>query len=190
MQAAVGNLPVTDVYLSPSTKKLLVRLADTCERSELKHILIGYQWHWVILCCHRVSGWLMHQYKCLRQKRQSDHFYFIFFLKPCILVFDMAVFKQYWLFIVLAFCHSIIRITVKRLFLKHYIHDLFSPRSALTCLKVDPVALLSSEKSGKVRGLIITMKGSLFCTMLLYSRPRKRPICGWHAAQEVEWLDW
>ena len=126
MQAAVGNLPVTDVYLSPSTKKLLVRLADTCERSELKHILIGYQWHWVILCCHRVSGWLMHQYKCLRQKRQSDHFYFIFFLKPCILVFDMAVFKRYWLFIVLAFCHSIIRITLKRLFLKHYIHDLFS----------------------------------------------------------------
>ncbi|CAL8380049.1 unnamed protein product [Arctogadus glacialis] len=67
LKAAVGNLPVTDVYLSPSTKKLLVRLADTCERS------------------------------------------------------------------------------------------------ALTCLKVDPVALLSNEKSGKVRGLIITMKGDPDC---------------------------
>ena len=56
IQAAVGNLPVTDVYLSPSTKKLLVRLADTCERSELKHILMGYQWNCVILCHHCVSG--------------------------------------------------------------------------------------------------------------------------------------
>ncbi|CAL8243484.1 unnamed protein product [Lota lota] len=67
IKAAIGNLPVQDVCLSPSTKKLLIRLADTCERS------------------------------------------------------------------------------------------------ALTGLKVDPVALLSNEKSGKVKGLIITMKGAPDC---------------------------
>ncbi|KAI3377090.1 hypothetical protein L3Q82_000290 [Scortum barcoo] len=33
-------------------------------------------------------------------------------------------------------------------------------RSVLTSLKVDPVALQSSERSGRVKGLIITMKGS------------------------------
>ncbi|KAJ3592796.1 hypothetical protein NHX12_005135 [Muraenolepis orangiensis] len=64
VKAAVGHLPVQDVYLSPSTKKLLIRLADTCDRS------------------------------------------------------------------------------------------------ALTGLKVDPAALLSNEKSGKVKGVIITMKGA------------------------------
>lgn len=32
-------------------------------------------------------------------------------------------------------------------------------RSVLTGLKVDPVALLSSETSGRVKGLIITLKG-------------------------------
>lgn len=33
-------------------------------------------------------------------------------------------------------------------------------RSVLTSLKVDPVALQSSEKTGRVKGLIITMKGN------------------------------
>ncbi|TNN56267.1 Phenazine biosynthesis-like domain-containing protein [Liparis tanakae] len=33
-------------------------------------------------------------------------------------------------------------------------------RSVLTGLKVDPVALQSSERSGRVKGLILTMKGS------------------------------
>ncbi|KAM4593796.1 phenazine biosynthesis-like domain-containing protein [Odontesthes bonariensis] len=36
-------------------------------------------------------------------------------------------------------------------------------RSVLTSLKVDPFALLNSETSGKVKGLIITMKGSPDC---------------------------
>ncbi|KAM6943302.1 phenazine biosynthesis-like domain-containing protein [Xenentodon cancila] len=34
-------------------------------------------------------------------------------------------------------------------------------RSVLTGLKVDPIALLNSETSGRVKGLIVTMKGSL-----------------------------
>ena len=36
-QAAVGNLPVQDVYLSSSTNKLMVRLADSCNRLQSKH---------------------------------------------------------------------------------------------------------------------------------------------------------
>ncbi|XP_068444085.1 phenazine biosynthesis-like domain-containing protein 2 isoform X2 [Clinocottus analis] len=64
IKAAVGNHPIQDVYFSANTKKLMVRLADSCDRS------------------------------------------------------------------------------------------------VLTSLKVDPVALKSSETSGKVKGLIITMKGS------------------------------
>ncbi|MEQ2314788.1 hypothetical protein AMECASPLE_015685 [Ameca splendens] len=36
-------------------------------------------------------------------------------------------------------------------------------RSVLTSLKVDPVALLNSESSGRVRGVIVTMKGSPDC---------------------------
>ncbi|XP_071753196.1 phenazine biosynthesis-like domain-containing protein 1 [Centroberyx gerrardi] len=67
IKAAVGNHPVQDVYLSSTTKKLMVRLADSCDRS------------------------------------------------------------------------------------------------VLTSLKVDPVALLSNERSGKVKGLIVTMKGSPDC---------------------------
>lgn len=67
IKAAIGNHPVQDVYLSSNTKKLLVRLADSCNRS------------------------------------------------------------------------------------------------VLTSLKVDPVALQSSEKSGRVKGLIVTMKGSPDC---------------------------
>uniref|UniRef100_A0A3B5A7L3 Phenazine biosynthesis like protein domain containing n=1 Tax=Stegastes partitus TaxID=144197 RepID=A0A3B5A7L3_9TELE len=64
---AVGNHPVQDVCLSPSTKKLMIRLADSCDRS------------------------------------------------------------------------------------------------VLTSLKVDHAALLSSEKSGRVKGVIVTMKGSPDC---------------------------
>jgi len=67
IKVAVGDHPVQDVYLSSNTKKLLVRLADSCDRS------------------------------------------------------------------------------------------------VLTSLKVDPIALQSSEKSGRVKGLIITMKGSPEC---------------------------
>jgi len=40
-----------------------------------------------------------------------------------------------------------------------YMISLCSPRSALTDLKVDPAALFANEKSGKVKGLIITMIG-------------------------------
>lgn len=67
IKVAVGNHPVQDVYLSPTTKKLMIRLADSCDRS------------------------------------------------------------------------------------------------VLTSLKVDGAALQTSEKSGKVRGLIITVKGSPDC---------------------------
>ncbi|XP_069029750.1 phenazine biosynthesis-like domain-containing protein 1 isoform X1 [Embiotoca jacksoni] len=67
IKVAVGNHPVQDVYLSSTTKKLLIRLADSCERS------------------------------------------------------------------------------------------------VLSKLKVDPVALQSSEKSGRVKGVILTMKGSPDC---------------------------
>uniref|UniRef100_UPI0037E9137B phenazine biosynthesis-like domain-containing protein 1 n=1 Tax=Semicossyphus pulcher TaxID=241346 RepID=UPI0037E9137B len=67
IKAAVGNHPIQDVYLSPTTKKLMIRLADSCDRS------------------------------------------------------------------------------------------------VLTSLNVDPAALLSSEKSGKVKGVILTMKGSPDC---------------------------
>ncbi|CAJ1048870.1 phenazine biosynthesis-like domain-containing protein isoform X1 [Xyrichtys novacula] len=37
--------------------------------------------------------------------------------------------------------------------------DVCFSRSVLTSLKVDPAALMSSEKSGRVKGLILTMKG-------------------------------
>ncbi|PWA17239.1 hypothetical protein CCH79_00010521 [Gambusia affinis] len=67
LQAAVGNHPVQEVLLSRDTKKLMIRLSDSCERS------------------------------------------------------------------------------------------------ALTSLKVDPVALQSSDCSGRVRGVIVTMKGSPDC---------------------------
>ncbi|KAM3876597.1 phenazine biosynthesis-like domain-containing protein 1 [Diretmus argenteus] len=67
IKAAIGDHPVQDVYLSTTTKKLMVRLADSCERS------------------------------------------------------------------------------------------------LLTSLKVDPTALLSSERSGRVKGLILTMLGSPDC---------------------------
>ncbi|XP_060895975.1 phenazine biosynthesis-like domain-containing protein 1 [Labrus mixtus] len=67
IKAAVGNHPIQDVYLCSNTKKLMVRLADSCDRS------------------------------------------------------------------------------------------------VLTSLKVDPAALQSSERSGRVKGLILTMKGSPDC---------------------------
>ncbi|XP_040893390.1 phenazine biosynthesis-like domain-containing protein 1 [Toxotes jaculatrix] len=67
IKATVGNLPVQDVYLSSNTKKLMIRLADSCDRS------------------------------------------------------------------------------------------------VLTSLKVDPVALQSCEKTGRVKGVILTMKGSPDC---------------------------
>ncbi|XP_073690099.1 phenazine biosynthesis-like domain-containing protein [Garra rufa] len=35
LKAAVGDLPIHEVCYSPTTKKLMVRLADTCDRSEL-----------------------------------------------------------------------------------------------------------------------------------------------------------
>ncbi|XP_065152928.1 phenazine biosynthesis-like domain-containing protein 2 [Paramisgurnus dabryanus] len=35
LRAAVGDLPIQDVCYSETTKKLMVRLADTCDRSEL-----------------------------------------------------------------------------------------------------------------------------------------------------------
>ncbi|XP_030017267.1 phenazine biosynthesis-like domain-containing protein 1 [Sphaeramia orbicularis] len=38
--AVVGNLPVQEVYLSSETKKLLVRLADSCDRSELSNLTV------------------------------------------------------------------------------------------------------------------------------------------------------
>lgn len=40
------------------------------------------------------------------------------------------------------------------------VHVFDFSRSVLTSLKVDPVALHSSERSGRVKGLIITMKGN------------------------------
>ncbi|XP_074469135.1 phenazine biosynthesis-like domain-containing protein 1 isoform X1 [Sebastes fasciatus] len=67
IKVAVGNHPVQDVYLNSNTKKMMIRLADSCDRS------------------------------------------------------------------------------------------------VLTSLKVDPVALLSNEKSGRVKGVILTMKGSPDC---------------------------
>ncbi|XP_067277956.1 phenazine biosynthesis-like domain-containing protein [Pseudorasbora parva] len=35
LKAAVGDLPIQDVCYSPTTKKLMIRLSDTCDRSEL-----------------------------------------------------------------------------------------------------------------------------------------------------------
>ncbi|XP_059422540.1 phenazine biosynthesis-like domain-containing protein isoform X2 [Carassius carassius] len=35
LKAAVGDLPIQDVCYCPTTKKLMVRLADACDRSEL-----------------------------------------------------------------------------------------------------------------------------------------------------------
>ncbi|XP_033847577.1 phenazine biosynthesis-like domain-containing protein 1 [Periophthalmus magnuspinnatus] len=40
IKAAVGSLPVQEVYLCAKTKKLLIRLADRCDRSELCNIKI------------------------------------------------------------------------------------------------------------------------------------------------------
>ncbi|CAL1603930.1 unnamed protein product [Knipowitschia caucasica] len=40
IKAAVGSLPVQEVYLSAKTKKLLIRLADSCHRSELHNLKI------------------------------------------------------------------------------------------------------------------------------------------------------
>ncbi|XP_073690095.1 phenazine biosynthesis-like domain-containing protein [Garra rufa] len=35
LKAVVGDIPIQDVCYSPTTRKLLIRLADTCDRSEL-----------------------------------------------------------------------------------------------------------------------------------------------------------
>ncbi|KAM8876165.1 phenazine biosynthesis-like domain-containing protein isoform 1-T1 [Synchiropus picturatus] len=40
MQAAVGDHPVQDVYLNDRTKKLLVRLADSCDRTVLTSLRV------------------------------------------------------------------------------------------------------------------------------------------------------
>ncbi|KAF3832518.1 hypothetical protein F7725_026183 [Dissostichus mawsoni] len=40
LKAAVGNHPIQDVYLCPITKKLLVRLSDSCERSVLTSLKV------------------------------------------------------------------------------------------------------------------------------------------------------
>ncbi|XP_057707319.1 phenazine biosynthesis-like domain-containing protein isoform X1 [Corythoichthys intestinalis] len=40
-QAAVGNHPVQDVYYSTSTKKLLLRLSDSCDRSVLTSLQVN-----------------------------------------------------------------------------------------------------------------------------------------------------
>lgn len=40
IKAAVGNNPVQDVYLSSETKKLLIRLADSCNRSVLTSLKV------------------------------------------------------------------------------------------------------------------------------------------------------
>lgn len=40
IKTAVGNLPVQEVYLSAKTKKLLIRLADSCDKSELCNLKI------------------------------------------------------------------------------------------------------------------------------------------------------
>ncbi|XP_028298882.1 phenazine biosynthesis-like domain-containing protein 1 [Gouania willdenowi] len=42
VQAAVGNHPVQDVCLSFTTKKLLIRLADTCDRSVLTDLKVNF----------------------------------------------------------------------------------------------------------------------------------------------------
>ncbi|XP_077420739.1 phenazine biosynthesis-like domain-containing protein 1 [Vanacampus margaritifer] len=41
IKAAVGDHPVQDVYLSSNTKKLLLRLADTCDRSVLRSLRVN-----------------------------------------------------------------------------------------------------------------------------------------------------
>lgn len=43
-QAAVGKHPVQDVYLCPNTKKLVIRLADSCDRLQWKHIYAQKSW--------------------------------------------------------------------------------------------------------------------------------------------------
>ncbi|XP_042345416.1 phenazine biosynthesis-like domain-containing protein 1 [Plectropomus leopardus] len=40
IKTAVGNLPIQDVHLSSNTKKLLVRLSDSCDRSVLTHLTV------------------------------------------------------------------------------------------------------------------------------------------------------
>ncbi|XP_060923796.1 phenazine biosynthesis-like domain-containing protein [Limanda limanda] len=40
IKAAVGNHPVQDVYMSDNTKKLMVRLADSCDRSVLTSLKV------------------------------------------------------------------------------------------------------------------------------------------------------
>ncbi|KAL3992860.1 pentatricopeptide repeat domain-containing protein 1 [Sarotherodon galilaeus] len=40
IKAAVGNLPVQEVYLCNNTKKLLIRLADSCDTSVLTHLKV------------------------------------------------------------------------------------------------------------------------------------------------------
>ncbi|XP_019751433.1 phenazine biosynthesis-like domain-containing protein 2 isoform X3 [Hippocampus comes] len=41
IKASVGDHPVQDVYLSSNTKKLLLRLADTCDRSVLSSLKVN-----------------------------------------------------------------------------------------------------------------------------------------------------
>ncbi|KAF7669394.1 hypothetical protein LDENG_00193030 [Lucifuga dentata] len=40
IKAAVGNLPVQDVYLNSTMKKLMIRLADSCDRSVLTNLKV------------------------------------------------------------------------------------------------------------------------------------------------------
>ncbi|XP_067344089.1 phenazine biosynthesis-like domain-containing protein 2 isoform X1 [Channa argus] len=90
IMAAVGNHPVQDVYLCSNTKNLLLRLADSCDRSQSKE-------------------------SC----RETDATSLMTFL-----------------------------------------HNGVKTWSVLTGLKVDHVALQSSDRSGRIMGVILTMKGS------------------------------
>lgn len=113
-QAAVGDHPVKDVCFSSTTKKLLLRLADSCDRWQ------STVRFWIVL------RWYVDKY-----------FQTLLLFSNFAQIVQLCVEIQTNCCIVVSF------------------------RSVLTSLKVDPASLIKSEKSGRVKGLIITLKGSL-----------------------------
>lgn len=130
-QAAVGNLQVQDVYLSSNTKKLLVRLADSCDRLQVAHTHTQHTRTIQLLFC-------LLYYFPIKQKNYNHWLHASASSSNLLLVSSHVCLWLWW---------SPARVRL-------------SSRSVLTSLKVDPAALLNTEKSGRVKGLILTMKGN------------------------------
>lgn len=70
IQAAVGDHPVQEVYLSSTTKKLLVRLADSCDRLQNSHkTTTNFSRHNLV---YFLNPYVLHVYRLQVSANQSE----------------------------------------------------------------------------------------------------------------------